>query len=236
MAEIKRKVPATRSDETGWVKFTAKQLAVYYWLVSISYYNSYQKEKHYFLYLKDISYNKIARELGIGSSNTVKSAIQKLAKEHYISLEEGVIKIPHKNAYTYLNTKLIKFLLAWSTELGAELLLYYSVLKRFFELNNEIGKKTHFNTKLMVKLLGHNGTDNSIYKQFKLYLIFLESYGLIRCTREIKVVNGGEFIEYTLWNISDTVTNECNYDESNEEDISVDKEILEKLNLQLIAE
>lgn len=110
----KRKIPAARSNEKGFVKFTDKQLAVYYWLVSKAYYNSQERENHYYLYRNTFSYSQIARELGIGSVNTVKSAIKKLNDNFYIWVYDDVIKIPHKDYYTYLDSSLLKFFLKWT--------------------------------------------------------------------------------------------------------------------------
>ena len=215
MKSYKRKVPAARSQERGFAKFTDKQLAVYYWLISQAYYNSQERESHYFIYKKDICYSQVARELGIGSVNTVKAAIKKLDDYCYINVSDDVIRIPHKDYYTYLNINLIRFLLGWAKQLGAEILLYYSVLKRYFELNAQNGSKTIFNTKLMVKLLGHNAEDKDAYYKFRLYLAFLREYGLIEVTESIKEKQGGKYISYTLWDIKETVTEKCGLLEEN---------------------
>ena len=58
----------------------------------------------------------------------------------------NMICIPHKEYYTYLGIDLIRFLLAWSSELGAEILMFYSILKRFYELNKKNNTKNFFNT------------------------------------------------------------------------------------------
>lgn len=233
MSSYKRKLPATRKNERGFVKLTSKQLAVYYWLISKAYYNSRAKEDHYYIYKDDIVYSKIAKELGIGSVNTVKTAIKKLDEVNYIYIDEkGTILIPHKSYFTYLNIRLINFLLAWSSILDAELLLYYSILKRYFELNEERGSKARFNTKLMVELLGHNPNDKITYKKYRLYLAFLENYNLIKIEKEIKHKQGGEYVEYILLDINETVSVECGYDEK-EEKVEVDEKVLDTLSVDM---
>ena len=187
MSNYKRKLPAARSKEAGFVKFTNKQLAVYYWLISKAYYNSEKREDHYYIYNTDINYSKMARELGIGSVNTVKSALDKLETYNYICRLQDKICIPHKEYYTYLDISLIRFLLAWTPMIGAEILMFYSVLKRFFELNNANSQKTKFNTKLMMQLLGYDTVNTELYKKFRLYIAFLESYKLIKTTT-IKII------------------------------------------------
>lgn len=233
MKNYKRKVPAARSEERSFVKFTDKQLAVYYWLISQAYYNSQEREDHYFIYKTDICYSKIARELGIGSTNTIKAALKKLDENNYIYITDDVIKIPHKDYYTYLNINLIRFLLGWSKQLGAEILLYYSVLKRYFELTQQNGSKAVFNTKLMVKLLGHSEIDKDIYRKFKLYLAFLKEYELIEVTESIKNNRGGKYVSYTLWDIKETVTEKCGYleeDSLSEVDLGIYNKIKNSLD------
>lgn len=229
MSTHKRKLPAARSKEKGFVKFTSKQLAVYYWLISKSFWNSKDREDHYFIYRNDINYSQMGRELGIGSVNTIKSALSKLELYSYIMMDNETIYIPHKDYYTYLDVGLIKFLLGWSGILGAEIIMFYSILKRFFELNKESGQKTKFNTKLMMKLFGYSDSNTEIYKKFRLYIAFLESYKLIETTTQTKKNKGGEYIEYTLWNISDKVTAACNYDDP-EQAPEVDEDIVKALS------
>ena len=228
MSSYKRKLPAARSKESGFVKFTNKQLAVYYWLISKAYYNSEKREDHYYIYNSDINYSKMARELGIGSVNTIKAALDKLEMYNYICRLKDTICIPHKEYYTYLDISLIRFLLAWTPILGAEILMFYSVLKRFFELNNANSHKTRFNTKLMLQLLGYDTTHAELYKKFRLYIAFLESYKLINTTTQVKTNRGCEYLEYTLWSITDKVSKECNYDD-HEQAPEVDKRIVEQL-------
>lgn len=227
MEQYKRKVPAARDKEKGFVKFTSKQLSVYYWFISKCLWNSENKEDHYFIYRDEFSYAGIARDLGIGSVNTVKSAIQKLEQYNYLCVMPNMICIPHKEYYTYLGIDLIRFLLAWSSELGAEILMFYSILKRFYELNKKNNTKTFFNTKLMLKLLGHSDSDTLCYKKFRLYIAFLQSFDLINCEISIKRKKGGEYTQYYLRDISTHVTPSCEY--KDDEDIDIDKEKIELL-------
>ena len=54
-----RKVPAAKQGEDEFTKFTNKQLAVLYWLISKAYWNKERREKHYFVYRNTISYAQI---------------------------------------------------------------------------------------------------------------------------------------------------------------------------------
>lgn len=232
MNKYSRKIPAAKAEDKPYFKkLTEKQLAVYYWFVSKSYWNSMRKEDHYFIYYSDINYAQIARELGIGSVNTVKTAIKKLEERDYlINLKDKeCYLIPHKSYSTYLDINLIKFLLAWSTELGAEIILFYSVLKRCLELS---AGKYIFTIRQMVKSLGHCKTDSSLYKKFKLYVCFLKEYDLIEVKETIRKDKGDVYIQYNLLSIRTNVTEKCNYLE--DEVPKIDQEILDKVVEDLI--
>ena len=71
-------------------KLTDKQLAIYYWFVSKSYWNFSQQEKHYYIYYSDINYSQIARDLGIGSTNTVKNGIKTLVEKDFLWKNEDL--------------------------------------------------------------------------------------------------------------------------------------------------
>lgn len=209
----KRQLPAANKRDGELKQLTIKQLAVYYWFVSKSYWNSKAEEKHYFLYKNDVINSQIARELGIGSVNTVKSAITKLIDCNYLYYDEErkVYLIPHQKLFTYIDIRLLKFLLAYSKYLDAEIILYYCVLKRYNELCIENDDLTRFNTRFMVELLGHNTTDDSIHKKFQLYLMFLINFNIISVKEQLREKNGGIYVQYILTDIRDTVTAKCEY-------------------------
>ena len=88
----KRLLPADRKGERRhYKKLTDKQLAIYYWFVSKSYWNFSQQEKHYYIYYSDINYSQIARDLGIGSTNTVKNGIKTLVEKEISQLVDLII-------------------------------------------------------------------------------------------------------------------------------------------------
>lgn len=227
--EPQRKVPAARNYEKGFVKMTNKQLAIYYWLVSKSLWNSQDREDHYFVYDEDINYSRLSRDLGGISYNTIKAAFDKLEIWGLICRLKGKIVIPHADYYTYLGVDLIKFLLEYSDILGAEILLFYSILKRLYELNRENSRKTKFSVGFFIKLLGHHEKDLKIYKRINVYIHFLKDCGLIKVEQEVKVNKGGEYIEYTLSSIAKSVPDNLycvNFE--GERQIKFDKEMLKE--------
>jgi hypothetical protein len=224
--DYRRKVPAARDKEPGFVKLTNKQLAVYYWFISKAYWNSERKDKYYFIYKSDICYAQIGRELGIKRPETIKRAMDKLEQYGRICITDDIVYIPHAELYTYLHIDLIKYLLAYSNILGAEIFLFYSVLKRVFELDKKNNEKTNFCVKLFVKLLGHNENDDNEYKKLKLYIAFLEDSGLIKTSRTIKVNKGGKYTEYTLWSIEKDLPLNLYIEENGEKIVNIDMEKL----------
>ena len=229
----KRLLPADRKGERQhYKKLTDKQLAIYYWFVSKSYWNFSQQEKHYYIYYSDINYSQIARDLGIGSTNTVKNGIKTLVEKDFLWKNEDLqcYWIPHQTYSTYLNINLIKFLLAWSIPLGAEVILFYSILKRCFELTEN--KKFRFCIKSMVMGMGRNKNDATFYKKLKLYLAFFKEYDLIEVSEEVKTKNGAKYIQYMITGICEDISEKCNY--LDDEDVpQIDQEILEKVSADL---
>lgn len=146
-----------------------------------------------------------------------------MVKQKYISFENNKIKILERKDYICLDIQLIKFLLNWSFIFGAEILLYYSILKRQYELNLKNRTEFKFSIRTMLELIGHNVTDSTLYKRFRLYQRFLESCGLVKTTGEFKTKNGGKYYEYTLLDISqDFIINDKRF-------LDVNKKIIDEL-------
>ena len=228
MKKYSRQLPAAKAeDKINFKKLTSKQLAIYYWFVSKSYWNSFKKEDHYYIYYSDINYSQIARELGIGSTNTVRSAISKLLEKDLLWKDDDkeCYQIPIKSCSTYMDICLIRFLLSYSTVLGGEIILFYSVLKKCFESSNG---NYRFSITEMVKGLGHNKTDDGCYKLFRIYLSFFKEFDLIDIKEQTAIKQGSTYVQYVLCRINDGISKKCSYidDDTMPE---VDKDILDKV-------
>lgn len=227
--DYSRKIPAARSKEPGFVKLTQKQWSVYYWLVVKSYWNSNKKEQHYFLYSSDFSYSEIKKELGIKDNRTIKSAMEKLELYNKINIVGDIIYIPHPDLYTYLSINLIKYLLTLCSiiNISSELIVVYSILKRLRELDKKHDKQTTFNLKLILKLLGHNENDKKAYILIKIFISILVGEGLIKVSETIKNNKGGNYVEYTLWEIKENIDNNRQIDFSGEMAVEIQNRIKE---------
>lgn len=225
-----RKVPAAREGERSFAKFTNKQLAVFYWLISKAYWNKESREKHYFVYRNTINYTQMGKELGIKSArNTIIAALEKLELYGKIMITNDAIILPHAEFYTYLHIDLIRFLLAYSTAVGAELILFYSMLKRFWELNNRSNTPTNFCVKLFIQALGHNINDSNEYKKIKVYIALLKSWELIKVSESIGINKGGKFTEYTLWKIEKDLPINLYIEEAGEMVVNINEDDLSKI-------
>jgi hypothetical protein len=203
--DYSRKLPAARSKEPGFVKLTPKQWSVYYWLVIKAYWNSIKKEQHYFVYADSFSLADVRRDLGIKDNRTIKSAMEKLELYNKINIVGNIIYIPHPDLYTYLSIDLTNYLLniCAAANISSELIVAYSILKRLKELDDKNGSRTTFTLKLIVKLLGHNETDRAAYELARVFVSLLSGEGLIKVSQTVKKNKGGEYIEYTLWDIKE---------------------------------
>lgn len=228
--DYQRKVPAAKQGDNEFAKFTNKQLAVFYWLISKAYWNGNRRENHYFVYRNTINYTQMGKELGIKSArNTILAALEKLELYGKIMVTNDAIILPHAELYTYLHIDLIRFLLAYSTVVGAELILFYSMLKRLWELNNRSNTPTNFCVKLFIQALGHNVNDSNEYKKIKVYIALLKSWELIKVSESIGINKGGKFTEYTLWKIEQDLPINLYLEEAGEKVVNINEDDLSKI-------
>ena len=226
-----RKFPAARSKEKEFIKLTSKQWSIYYWLVIKSYWNGDKKEDHYYLYRSSFSYSDIKKDLKITDNRTIKAALNKLELYNKICITKDIISLPNPDLYTYLSINLTKYLLnlCVAANLSSELIVIYSILKRLKELDRKNNKNTTFTLKLLVKLLGHNENDKKSYALMKIIISLLIGENLIKISQTVKKNRGGEYIEYTLWEISEDIDKTYIIDFNGEMAVEVQNRIKELL-------
>lgn len=244
MMSYNRRVPAAQPHEeehTSLIKLTSKQLGVYYWLVANSNWNFTNKEQHYYIYKSEINKTLIAKQLGI-SRPTASKAFSVLCECGLIEETTRCYKILFKKYWTFLNVDLIKFLLIWSKELGADILLFYSILKRYYELQKcgANAKRALFTVSSLVEMFYGSKNQTIYYRKIKLYLAFLEAFKLIELKIEKKEANGRMYFIYEIEKIEENITEECEFDpeieELGEEYLAVLKEIKESLDIAIKKE
>lgn len=168
----------TKDNYKRYKSITSKQWQVYYYLLSLSYYNAEKKEDHRFIYKKDLNITKVSSFLGI-SRPTVYTAISNLIKI-------GLI-YEHSNTYSIYTTEWVKIELAVLKALlgfsrskakNIDLLRTYLFLKKLF-LVAEAAEELAFTCRDMVRLLGHDDTTSENYTDVRTYLGLLSYWGLI---------------------------------------------------------
>lgn len=237
MKTYSRKVPTNTAKEPPFKRLTNKQLAVYYWLVTNSRWNSKEQENHYYIYNSDFTNTQIGKELNIKSRDTVRNALNTLEMYGYICRLKEYIVIPHAEKITYLDVRLIKWLLKQSKvkSVGAEFILFYSILKRLFEINSKNDKKTDVTPSLMMKLLGYSPNETPIYDKFRLYFAIFEHYGLIKLKKNYILNNlGVKCYYFTLLFISETTTKDCEY--NMDYDVKLDEQTINELETDLLVD
>lgn len=215
----KRNVPATdfTQKQKPW-KLTSSQWLVYYWLLSHSNWNSYQREDHYYIYKNKIVNAQIMRDCGIKSKTTVHTAFSKLeevgaiGKSNYADAYEIYFPI----IYVPLDIRVIRIFLAFNKHIdSAQMILLYSILRRIFIFDK--GEPVDFTAAGLCALLGkaRQNVDNT---GIVLMLALFEHLKLIELVK-VQYTNtmGVKCIRYTLTSIKDTADDEIlaelNFDE-----------------------
>lgn len=115
-------------------KLTAKQYLVYSYLMSISKWDSQDKESHYYVYKNSFVVNSACKLLGM-TAPTWRAAIKKLTEEGYIYQFDKYYIIDIPNSYAPLHINLIKTLVQFGSQIrnGGHIVSVYSVLYKFWK-------------------------------------------------------------------------------------------------------
>ena len=161
---------------------TSKQWQIYYYLMSISKYNSKGVEDHRFIYKNTLSYSGIAAALGI-SRPTVYSAMEKLKEVRLITETQDYYLLMWGQSFTDINSNLLKNLTNWGVaknrkNSAIDLLRIYLFLKRLDDLADMPSDRS-FTKRELIQILGHNTKRPENYEDVTYYLALLSMYKLI---------------------------------------------------------
>ena len=140
MNDGKRKID---SDYTGKpsagapIVMTSKIRAVLYYLISISYWDAKNKERHYYVHKKDFVQKKAADFLHI-NRKTVSEALKFLLEKGIIRQDDKYYFIPHPSSYTYISQEVMKYLLCFY-ESGAEMIRICAIINDYIGANGDRG-------------------------------------------------------------------------------------------------
>ena len=213
MKNFCKRVPAAMKGDEDFLKLTSKQLLVFYWLISKSYWEEGAGKDFYFLYRDTINYSQMGKDLGIKSNNTISNAFEKLKQNGKIEMTENLIRIPFPKSSASLHIDLIRFLLAESIKVGGDLLLCYSILKRKWEKYRRWDYPLIFKDRDMVKALGFKTSSNEIYERMRGYLKLFRSWNLIEVVIREEHYKGDVFMEYSIRKVEGKLPKELEVEE-----------------------
>lgn len=201
-------------NDSDWLKkITAKQWQVYYYLLSISFYNSIAKEDHRYVYKTDFNVSAASKFLGI-SRPTVYKALENLMRAGLVIDREKVYLL-YVSHFVSIEKNTLKNLLGLSkaASKNIDLLRLYLCLKRLNEIASTKEERT-FKKRDMVSLLGHNVTDSSVYDDVRNYIALLVYFELIEIDAYTKTQEGlGKCVVYQLKNVF-AISNKIDFTET----------------------
>lgn len=188
-AIIHNKTEAAQS----YKKITEKQWTVYYYLLSVSIYNSKDRENHRYVYKSSINISLISKNLGIARSTFYK-AIEALEKFNLIRTfpEYYTLKLPR--TYAEISRKLLSQLLSYRKELTVDLLRTYLFFSAAYNVINE----KEFTKRNLIRCLGYPDNVPDYYKKIEIYIDLLRSWNLIQYSSRIEYTELGQIRIYKI--------------------------------------
>lgn len=161
---------------------TAKQWKVYYYLLSVSKFNSNKVEQHRYVYKNSINISQACRDLGIKSTKTFYNALEKLSEVGLIIVCPDFYKIKAKNWVEIDKTILTSLIKCSKThDQDIDLLRTFLILKKINGIA-ETPQERSFTLRQMSELLGHGSTHPEVYTKIRFYLAILHFWGLVLIT------------------------------------------------------
>lgn len=163
-------------------KITTKQWKIYYYLLSISKYNSQDVENHRYVYKKNLNISACCRFLGVKSTKTFYNAIERLRQCHLV-LERDNEYLLYTTNWIDINQNVLKTMVEYSAgedkESHIDLLRTYLILKKMNKVA-ENKEERSFTRRQLIILLGHNDNTSELYDQVTIYLALLNFWGFIK--------------------------------------------------------
>lgn len=165
-----------------------KNWIVYYFLLSISNYNS--EENHRYVYRNQFNISMISKSLGI-SRSTFYTSLEKLEKAKLLipNLNKDYYAIPISSSWAQIHQDLLISLLGYSKTQGIDLLRTYLFCLMLFEKS---AVNRGFTRRNLIRCLGHSENDDIMYERVEVYLDLLEQWKLIYVNVETITDNLGK--------------------------------------------
>lgn len=175
----------TKENYKSTKKISSKQWKIYYYLLSVSKFDSNRVEEHRYIYRKDFNISKCCRELGIKSNQTFYNALKTLQEYNLVHYNKDYFKLYSTN-WIDINQNVLTNLVRYASsenettkrDKHIDLLRTYLILKKL-DMIAVNAEERSFTKRQLIILLGHNETDKEQYAQIRIYLALLMYWGLI---------------------------------------------------------
>lgn len=197
---------STTQNKKSYSAITSKQWQVYYYMLSISLYNSTKREDHRYLYKDKFNISAAAKFLGI-SRTTIYKALDALRATRLVVPDDlnhlTYYKI-YARDFVSISTETLRGLLRFSRQSNKniDLLRTYLYLKRLNELK---GEEKDFTKRDLISLLGHNINTPAEYEDIRNYLALLTYLSLIEIKTHTK--HHEAFGYYTVYHLQNVFEN-----------------------------
>lgn len=190
---------------------TSKHWKIYYYLLSVSKFNSQRVEDHRYVYKKDFNISECCRFLGVKSKQTFYNAIQRL-HEHHLVTDSGDYYILYSKTPIDVKKDVLSNLIEYSAgktkEGNIDLLRTYLILKRINKLA-ENTEDRRFTKRELIVLLGHSTSTSEMYDNVRIYLALLAAWGFIELKYHTEYDSRlGKYTVYHLQKVNDLPENE----------------------------
>lgn len=198
----------TRNNYKEDQKITSKQWKIYYYMLSVSKFNTQKIEDHRYIYKKDFNITQVCRLLGIKSTQTFYNAIKRLTENRLVR-DQGEYYFLYAKNWININQDILLNLVDYAKirEQDIDLLRTFLILKKLDKIAGGAEERA-FTKRDLIILLGHNPNDTVFYNNIRTYLALLSFWGLI----ELKVhtanhTNLGHYTIYHLQKVNDNTLN-----------------------------
>ena len=183
---------------------TPKQWKVYYYLLSISKFDSQNVEKHRYVYKNALNITQSCKDIGIKSRKTFYNALERL-EEYNLIRQTATAYLIYSGDWVEIDRKVLINLLNYSIskEQDIDLLRMFLILKKIFKIADS-KEDMSFTQRNLVMLLGHAPTDSTYYNNVRTYLALLSYWGLIEVKLHTEYDEKlGRYIIYHLQNVKE---------------------------------
>lgn len=181
-------------------KLSDNQWNVYFYLLSVSDYNSLQREDHRYVYKSELSPSKIAKAFGF-TPRTYYNIIEALRKKKLIIEETNYYLFPLPSVYATIPKKLLAQLLAYRKIVSIDLLRTYLLFKAVYK---KYGTSKGLSTRNIVRCLGHSEGRTEFYQRVEICIDLLAKWKLISYKSEWREdPNIGKYMVYKITGVNE---------------------------------